>query len=67
MLALMRAAQALALVQGRGFVIPDDVQRLAVPVLAHRVIPRGLYGRSDASQKIIRDALAAVPVPTERR
>jgi MoxR-like ATPase len=40
-LCLYRAAQALALAQGRDFVVPDDVKRLAVPVLAHRVIPKG--------------------------
>ena len=67
MLALMRASQALALTEGRAFVIPDDVQRLAVPVLAHRVIPRGYAGRSDAAKKIVEDALACVPVPTEKR
>ena len=36
--ALYRAAQALALVEGRDYVIPDDVKRLAVPVFAHRVV-----------------------------
>lgn len=39
-LLLHRAAQSLALVEGREFVVPDDVKRLAVPVLAHRVIPK---------------------------
>ena len=47
MLALMRASQALALIQGRAFVVPDDVQRLAEPVLAHRIIARG-YARPAA-------------------
>lgn len=37
---LQRAAQAKALIAGRSFVIPEDVQALAVPVLAHRVQPR---------------------------
>ncbi len=37
---LQRAAQARALVMGRAFVIPEDIQALAVPVLAHRVQPR---------------------------
>ncbi len=67
MLALMRAAQALALIEGRGYVIPDDVQRLAVPVLAHRVIPKGYTGRSDAARQVVEDAVEAVPVPTETR
>src|SRR2546421_288208 len=39
-LALYRAAQAWALVHGRSYVIPDDVKRLAVPVLAHRLLMR---------------------------
>lgn len=67
MLALMRASQALALIQGRQYVIPDDVQRLAEPVLAHRVIPKGFSGGAGADRKIVQDALAATPVPTERR
>ncbi len=63
-IALLRAAQVRAAAAGRTFVTPDDVKALAVPVLAHRLIPtadselRG-YGGSDA----IREVLAAVPVP----
>ena len=37
---LYRAAQALALCEGRSYAVPDDVQRLAAPVLAHRVVLR---------------------------
>jgi MoxR-like ATPase len=40
-LCLYRASQALAMVENRDFVIPDDVKRLAVPVLSHRVIAKG--------------------------
>ncbi len=40
-LSLYRAAQAWALAEGRDYVVPDDVKRLAVSVLAHRVIPKG--------------------------
>ncbi len=65
MLALMRAAQALALTDGRDFVTPDDVKTLAVPVLAHRLIVRGAYGKSGAAQELVREALRSVPVPTE--
>ena len=36
--ALYRAAQALAVVEGREYVIPDDVKRLVIPVFAHRVV-----------------------------
>lgn len=67
MLALMRAAQALALIRGRDFVTPDDVKALAVPVLAHRVIVRGMYGKSGVAETLIRDILKALPVPTEEK
>ncbi|HTM54562.1 MAG TPA: MoxR family ATPase [Pirellulales bacterium] len=40
-LCLYRASQALAVVENRDFVIPDDVKRLAVPVLSHRIIAKG--------------------------
>ena len=39
-LSLYRASQSLALVEGREYVVPDDVKRLAVPVLAHRLISK---------------------------
>ncbi len=41
-LTFYRAAQSLASVEGRDFVIPDDIKTLAVPVLAHRVVCRGM-------------------------
>jgi len=36
-----------------------------VPVLAHRVIVRGVYGKSGAGQDVVLDAIKTVPVPTE--
>lgn len=65
MLALMRACRAWALIEGRSFVTPDDVKALAVPVLAHRLTMRGVYGRTDASVKAVKEVLASVEVPTE--
>lgn len=65
MLALLRAAQAHAAIHGRDFATPDDVKALAVPVLSHRVILRGLYGRSGEGEKFIRELLKKVPAPTE--
>ena len=65
MLALMRACQAYALIQGRDFVTPDDVKALAIPVLAHRVIVRGVYGQTDASEKAVMEALSSLEAPTE--
>lgn len=66
MLALLRASQALACVRGRTYVTPDDVQALAVPVLAHRIIVRGLFAGGDAARQVVQEALAVVPVPTEQ-
>ena len=64
-LALYRASQALALVQGRSYVVPDDVKRLAVPVLAHRVITRSyLHGdQRDAVEALVRRLVDEIPVP----
>jgi MoxR-like ATPase len=60
---LFRAAQALALCEGRRFVVPDDVQRLAVPVLAHRVVLRHGAGGIEAGRDAIERVVAARPVP----
>ena len=64
-LCLARAAQALALVEGRDFVVPDDVKRLAVPVLAHRVISKGFVAGSEraASEAVIQRLVEGVPTP----
>jgi MoxR-like ATPase len=67
-LALYHCSQALAALRGRDYVIPDDVQALAEPVLAHRLIPSArqrLYGQ--AARGIMEALLAAVPVPVEER
>ena len=66
MLALLRVSQAYAAVQGRDYVIPDDVKKLAVPVMAHRVILRGLYGKAGENEKFIRQLLDKIPAPTEK-
>jgi MoxR-like ATPase len=64
-LALYRAAQAAALVAGRRFAVPDDVKQLTVPVLAHRVIPKGYLhgGDREAIESLIERLVDAVPVP----
>ena len=56
-LTLYRAAQSLALVSGRDYVIPDDIKTLAVPVLAHRVVGKSFLqaGEFGAAEAIIRD------------
>lgn len=65
MLMLMKAAKSLAAIRGREYVIPDDIKELAVPVLAHRTIPRGLR-RGQTGEGIIRGVLEKVPVPAEQ-
>jgi MoxR-like ATPase len=65
-LSLYRASQALALVQGRDFVLPDDVKRLAVPVLAHRLILNTeAYLHNTSKEELIADILSSLPVPAE--
>jgi MoxR-like ATPase len=66
-LALRHAAQALALVEGRDYCLPDDFKRLVVPVFAHRVVIHSRHGsgprQSDQAQQILQDILASVEVP----
>ena len=64
-LMLFRAAQAAAFCSGRNYVLPDDVQRLAVPVLAHRVVltSKAKYGGNGKSE-VITDLVSAIKVPT---
>ncbi len=64
--ALFRAAQAMAAVQGREFVTPDDVKQLVVPVCAHRVLvnPRAALPRgANAAEAILAEILTLVDVP----
>jgi len=66
LLALMRSCQALAAIRGRNYVIPDDVKELAVPVLAHRIIMRGVSYQNNSSA-FLRNLLTQLPAPTEER
>lgn len=65
-LALAAASRARALLSGRDYVIPEDVQRLALPVLAHRVLPHGRDGWDvdpAESEGLLAEVIAGVPVP----
>lgn len=64
-IAFYRAAQALAFVENREHVIPDDIKRLAIPVLAHRVVPRGMLPGADrsAAEDVVRKLLSGLRVP----
>jgi MoxR-like ATPase len=65
-LTLYRAAQSLALVSGRDYIVPDDIKTLAVPVLAHRVVGKSFLqaGEFGAAEAIIRDLVDRLPVPS---
>ncbi len=65
--ALYRAAQALAMVEGREYVIPDDVKRLVVPVFAHRVVVSSRVALANRSsewaERVLQEILTMVDVP----
>jgi len=64
-LGLLHAAQAYAAVRGRTYVLPDDLKRLAVPVLAHRLILRPeTRARRVTAAMVIEEILSKTPVPT---
>jgi MoxR-like ATPase len=63
-LSLYRTAQAVACIQGRDYVMPDDVRELAIPVLAHRIVldTKAKYG-GIRNEHIIEEAMQKIPVP----
>ncbi|MFP5070309.1 AAA family ATPase [Pseudonocardia nantongensis] len=65
---LLRAARAWAVTSGRGYVVPDDVQAVAVPVLAHRLVlgPEGVAARRSAAD-LVRGVVGRVAVPSPPR
>ncbi|TRY17939.1 MoxR family ATPase [Tessaracoccus rhinocerotis] len=63
-LALLVCARAMALIEGRDFVVPEDVKRLAVPALAHRIVIRPELWLGDvAPSGVVASVLESVPVP----
>jgi MoxR-like ATPase len=65
-LVLYKAAQAFALVRGRDYVIPDDVKRLALPILGHRLILSAeAFLHNTSKERLIEEIIASVPVPVE--
>ena len=60
---LVRCAQARAVLLRRDHVLPDDVRALAVPVLAHRVVPTVASPGGTAAELLVRELAGAVPVP----
>ncbi len=64
-LCLYRAAQAFAVVEGRTYVVPDDIKQLAAPVFSHRVVLRGYAHdrQREAAELLIARLLDTIPVP----
>lgn len=66
-IALLRAARAFALLEGRDYLIPSDIQRLAKPCLAHRLLPAGATAATfqihEEAASILGDILDEVTVP----
>ncbi|RLF92128.1 magnesium chelatase [Thermococci archaeon] len=63
-LALMKLAKANAFIEGRDYVIPDDVKMFAIEALSHRIILRPEYSLERGVEvEIVKEALEAVPVP----
>ena len=62
-LALLRAARARALADGREFLVPDDLKALAVPALAHRVLLRAAPGGETGAETVVSALADSVPVP----
>jgi MoxR-like ATPase len=65
--ALYRASQALAMLEGRDYVIPDDIKRLVVPVFSHRVVinTRAMLTQrsTEVAEKLLQEILTLVDVP----
>src|SRR5919112_1182103 len=67
-LALFRAAQALALTEGRDYCLPDDIKRLILPVFAHRLVVNSRFTssphrRSEEAEEVLREIMKTVSVP----
>jgi MoxR-like ATPase len=64
-LALLKAAKAYAYIQGRNYVVPEDVKTLAIPVLAHRMVLNFGYHKETDSKQKLKEILDKQAVPTE--
>ena len=62
-LALYRASQALAGIEGRDYVLPDDIKKLISPTLAHRMISGEGTRRDRTTEKILMEISEKIPVP----
>ncbi len=66
-LALFKTSRAWAALDGRDYVLPDDVKRLAIPALAHRlIVSPSARIKNITSEQVVEDALRHTPVPGAR-
>lgn len=67
MIALVRVAQGFAAIEGREYVLPDDIKSAAIPVLAHRIVfANSFLHRDNLGAELILKVLEHTPVPSER-
>jgi MoxR-like ATPase len=64
-LALLKSVQAYAAVKGYHYVTPEFIRYIAPFVLAHRLVMRTSFQKSESSQEVMKSIIAEVPVPTE--
>ena len=62
---MLTAAKAYAYVNGRDYVVPEDIKKLAVPVFAHRLVINAGFAGEAGKKKLIEEIIAGTPVPTE--
>ncbi|MHB2017725.1 MAG: AAA family ATPase [Candidatus Xenobia bacterium] len=62
-IAVFRCAQASAAMQGRDYVLPDDIKKMAAPCLSHRMISKSDGVRGEIALSVLMDAMEAIPVP----
>lgn len=65
-LALMKGSQAYAAINGRDYVVPEDVKKMSVPILSHRLILKNDYGFENGGEKIIEKILDKIETPIEK-
>lgn len=65
--ALLKAAQARAAIQGREYVLPDDIKALALPVLSHRLVFKHRSKQQEGkAEALLSDIISQIPVPSDR-
>ena len=65
-LALMKGSQAYAAINGRDYVIPEDVKAMSVPILSHRLMLKNDYDFANKGEKVIEEILSKIETPLEK-